>query len=855
MGRHGRNVHSETEERVPVRLENRQRVPGDTASPDRIPVSDMSRTTTTCGQSSIRALEPTVARRILGEQPLLIWAVLLGIFFLGTGLRLYDLDRDSLWLDEIFTATSVQMNLSSVVALMASGELGAGTDAPLMYMVTNLFVVLSGSSDFIVRFQAMLFGSLSILLAYKLGEILWTRGAGLMGAFLLAVNAYHIGYSQEARHYALMAFLALLSLIFLLKALQKNEKALWIAFVLCTSLSLYNHYFAFLFLPAEVIFGTVVIVENWLSQGRREDSPSGARARGALSAPARQGLMFYGSLALVGVTYIPWLSALQMSISTLVSPEVVSTSLPSLRSSLRFLYTVLTDFSGTQGATLLLWAILFLLGLTSSGWKRALLNLLWMGVPFVFVSLITSWHGVHPRYVLFTLPLYLLVTAKGIVYIVRLLAVHLPGIRGNREGLVPIMGVLAALVFASFSVALLSNYYTTQKADCRAVAEYLQSSMSQGEIVLADGREYHGGGDSRQVRSCLSYYLGSLGPKGTQVLSVERGLHASLRDVAGDHGQVSAVLWYPGRPSSWDSLNKIAVIDFNDVPVIRLHEPSGHVLQDTVSMLQALLELLPSEARFDVGLALAEIYLAMGEDAQAASQLELASIVRPESSEAHSDLGDAYLEQDRLEEAAAEYEIAIEFGLAPERHYRTLVEIYERLGRFREAVAGCEEILAMNPSSEWAHQRLEQLSSTMDEIRNPLWRRLGDAIALVGYDVHLASVRAGERLQISLWWQALDYISSDYSVFIHMVAPDGRIWAQDDSLLEHGGVLTSAWEVGQLVPGQYRLDVPLNAPPGEYSLYVGLYYWETGQRLPVGNDSGQGRTDDAVLLSSMTTRR
>ena len=302
--------------------------------------------------------------------------LLLGIFFLGMALRLYNLDGDSLWLDEILTARRAQMDLSSAVAMMASGEGGTNaTQVPLTYIVTHFLVRLFGHSDFIIRLQAMLFGSLSILLAYKLGQTLWTRGVGLIGAFLLAVNAYHIGYSQEARHYALMVFLALLSLIFLLRAFQKNGIAPWIGFILCTSLSLYNHHFAFLFLPAEVIFGTVVIVENWSSQRRQKHRAPGVHPRAALSGPAMQALMFCGSLALIAVTYIPWLSALQVSTSRLVSPEVVSTSVASLRSSLSFLYTVLTDYTGTQSAALLLWVMVFLVGLASSGGKQALLIL------------------------------------------------------------------------------------------------------------------------------------------------------------------------------------------------------------------------------------------------------------------------------------------------------------------------------------------------------------------------------------------------------------------------------------------------------------------------------------------------
>ncbi|NIN70219.1 MAG: hypothetical protein GTO63_37185, partial [Anaerolineae bacterium] len=119
---------------------------------------------------------------------------------------------------------------------------------PLLSLIIHVFFGCWGQNEFVARLPSALFGSLSILLAYKVGETLWTREVGMTGAFLLAVNAYHVQYSQEARHYALMVFLALLSLIFLLKALRGNSTGLWIGFVICTALGLYNHYFAFLFL-------------------------------------------------------------------------------------------------------------------------------------------------------------------------------------------------------------------------------------------------------------------------------------------------------------------------------------------------------------------------------------------------------------------------------------------------------------------------------------------------------------------------------------------------------------------------------------------------------------------------------
>jgi mannosyltransferase len=730
-----------------------------------------------------------VTLRIVGTQRLLVWGLLLGILLLGMALRLYDLDGDSLWSDEIFTARRAQMDLSSVVAMMASG--GGGTNAnqvPLMYIVTHFFILLFGDSDFIIRLQAMLFGSLSILLAYKLGEILWARKEGLLGAFLLAVNAYHVRYSQEARHYALMVFLALLSLVFLLKALQKNEKGPWIGFVLCTSLSLYNHYFAFLFLPAELILGTAVIAENWLSQRRLEDCPSGVRPRGALSGSAKQALMFYGSLALVGVTYIPWIPALRLAISRQLAAQVTNASPASLQSSLSFLSSLLTGYTGAEGATLLLWVGLFLLGLAQSGRQGALLAASWVAIPLAFPLLVTAQHGFNPRYLIFVIPVFLLTAARGVVFGAHWLAVRLGGAEAGQKWASRLVLTLAVLVFSVLSTVPLRDYYLAQKQDYRGAARYLGDHMAPGDIILADSLNPHRGG-ANQVELSLTYYLESYGITEAPIFPVEKGLWPELLDSGYRDGDVWAALFYPQTLIATDTVESV---DFYHVPLVRLVQPSADVLDDTMSMLQALPELLRRpDACFDVYLALAEAYLQVGEFEKAVQQLHLASLVKPDDPVASGDLAEV-------------------------------------------------------------RARLAQLSPpALQGIQAPLWRDLGDLVAFLGYTMHQKSVQSGDSLRVTLWWQALAEMDKDYSLFIHLVGPGDRIWAQQDSLLQYEGRPTSTWLPGEKVRADYELELPVDAPPGQYIVKTGIYYWKSGERLPVWDENGERVADDAVLLETI----
>jgi mannosyltransferase len=117
---------------------------------------------------------------------------------------------------------------------------------------------------------------------------------------------------------------------------------------------------------------------------------------------------------------------------------------------------------------------------------------------------------------------------------------------------------------------------------------------------------------------------------------------------------------------------------------------------------------------------------------------------------------------------------------------------------------------------------------------------LGEAVSLRGYRVQ-GQPRPGGRLHVTYAWYARAQPTSIYAVFNHLVAPDGAVVTQVDSWPQGGRMLSIQWQTGEYVEDVYTLDIPPEAPPGPYTLYVGLYnaandvrqpaYWD-GQRLP-----------------------
>lgn len=135
------------------------------------------------------------------------------------------------------------------------------------------------------------------------------------------------------------------------------------------------------------------------------------------------------------------------------------------------------------------------------------------------------------------------------------------------------------------------------------------------------------------------------------------------------------------------------------------------------------------------------------------------------------------------------------------------------------------------------------------------WRAPDATIQLWGYDLDQASYKPGERVGLTIYWRAPEGPpAADYTVFVHLLGPDnpatgGPLWAQDDSEPCRRGYPTSSWSANEIIVDGYALEIPPNAPEDEYRIAIGLYEWQTMQRLPVLDETGQVVGDHAELLS------
>jgi len=110
-------------------------------------------------------------------------------------LRLWGIDRSTLWLDEVFTVDAVTMPVADLVA-----ERLANTHSPAFFLLLKA-LPLPTDSLFWLRLPSAVFGALTVFVGALAGRALSDARAGLFAALVLATMPMLIAYGQEARSY------------------------------------------------------------------------------------------------------------------------------------------------------------------------------------------------------------------------------------------------------------------------------------------------------------------------------------------------------------------------------------------------------------------------------------------------------------------------------------------------------------------------------------------------------------------------------------------------------------------------------------------------------------------------------
>jgi len=129
---------------------------------------------------------------------------------LGAGLRLWGLDQWAFWVDEGHTWRDATMPLTGEEGFLASDRVRYGVPFFLLRLLLGLGVV--GYDEASVRLPFALIGVLTVPVMALCGRRLVGPWAAVVAAGLLAVNPWHVFWSQNARGYGLAMLMAVLAM-------------------------------------------------------------------------------------------------------------------------------------------------------------------------------------------------------------------------------------------------------------------------------------------------------------------------------------------------------------------------------------------------------------------------------------------------------------------------------------------------------------------------------------------------------------------------------------------------------------------------------------------------------------------
>jgi len=168
--------------------------------------------------------------------------------------RFHSINEFDLWFDEMgsdmFSHRYLQglneVSGESVSSLMIK-KMKNDPYSSLYYCLLYAYSSVFGDGKDL-RVFSVLFGMLSLILFYKLSRLFFSTVVSLYAILIMALNPFHLYYSQEVRPYSMACFVTLWTIYIFFKALKRNTKMhwLWFVFLGIVSLQLSYHFGALL---------------------------------------------------------------------------------------------------------------------------------------------------------------------------------------------------------------------------------------------------------------------------------------------------------------------------------------------------------------------------------------------------------------------------------------------------------------------------------------------------------------------------------------------------------------------------------------------------------------------------------
>jgi hypothetical protein len=383
--------------------------------------------------------------------------IVLGILIVGCVLRVWNINQ-SFWWDEIWS-TMPYVKDSSLWQIVSN--LGYYFNNHILYsLLARGSITILGESEFTARLPALVMGLISIVVLFQLGRRFLGTPSGITASLLLAMSAFHIDHSSEARGYSGLALFALLSSFYFLKGLKTNEFKSWVVYVVFTDLGFYSHVFMIAVSISQLCSALLFMIGEKWSSWKSDVNPKAFRD-------------FLLALSLAGITviliYSPILPAFFLNMGKVRFVQV--SRMPFILSLLNSFFPGVQSFWGS-----IIYGTLFFTGMYCAFRKDRTLCLYIFVLSVLPLSLYLLMNPmfVFERYFIFALPFVLLIVSQGIVG----LAGIFKGAYKNGVVIIPL------LLLVYLQLPAINKMLHQDRQDYRGAVRYVENNVQGSDDAV-----------------------------------------------------------------------------------------------------------------------------------------------------------------------------------------------------------------------------------------------------------------------------------------------------------------------------------------------------------------------------------
>ncbi len=368
-----------------------------------------------------------------------------------------------LWYDEIVTLIDFARHpLADVVSSYPHNN-----QHPLYSVLSWVSINLLGEHGWTLRLPAFVFGVASVPMLYAFGAQVASKREALWSAAFLAVSYHHVWFSQNARGYTALGFWTMLSTMFLLQGLQRDETRAWVGYAVAAALGVYTHLTMVFVVAAHVLVCAGLVVFG---------------DRDGLAPTKRTWVMGFGLATLIGaIIYAPMLVAIY---EFFTAPAAEAANVATAGWAIR--EAIIQLIFGLSGLGLLI-AGAVSVGGAWSYFRTTPTAFLLMTLPGLLTgfTIVALGQPIRPRFFFMFAGFGVLIVVRGAMVTADWLVSKVrkgawPEAYGWKPG-----DVLVALMVIGSMVSLAAVYRPKQDFD--AAIEFIAQARSEGEPVMTAG--------------------------------------------------------------------------------------------------------------------------------------------------------------------------------------------------------------------------------------------------------------------------------------------------------------------------------------------------------------------------------